>query len=206
MSPGPTPPPRSGSDLDPSRVGRPLGRRVGHAPGRHHRGAGRRVDLLVVVQLDDLGGLEERSGELGEPHHQHRADREVGRDDAVARGEQVSQLVELDLAESGRSHDRVHLMHRAPAEVAHRRVGRREIDCDLGVRVGERARRVGDRDAGRNEITGVKRVDGGDELEGRIGRDGFAHGRAHASSGTEHPDPRRHAPHVTHRRYGHRST
>ena len=52
---------------------------------------------------------------------EHRADGEVGRDDAVARGEQMAQLVELGLAETGRAHDRVHLVHRAPAQVAHRR-------------------------------------------------------------------------------------
>ena len=59
MSPGPTPPRAPG--VTSTRVGSAdhVGRRVGHAPGRHHRGAGRRVDLLVVVQLDDLGGLEE---------------------------------------------------------------------------------------------------------------------------------------------------
>ena len=48
-----------------------------------HGGARRCVDLLVVVELDDLGGLEPRCGQLGEAHHQHRADREVGRDHRV---------------------------------------------------------------------------------------------------------------------------
>ena len=42
-----------------------------------------RVGLGVVVQLDDLGGVEVRRGELGEAHHQHGRDREVGRHDAV---------------------------------------------------------------------------------------------------------------------------
>ena len=47
------------------------------------RGARRRVDLLVVVELDHLGGLEARRGELGEAHHEHRADGEVGGDHGV---------------------------------------------------------------------------------------------------------------------------
>ena len=45
------------------------------------RGAARRVDLAGVVQLDDLDRLEEAGRLPGEPHHQHRADREVGRDE-----------------------------------------------------------------------------------------------------------------------------
>jgi len=32
------------------------------------------------MQFDDLGGLEEASRLRREPHHQHRADREVGGD------------------------------------------------------------------------------------------------------------------------------
>ena len=44
------------------------------------RRTGRRVRLVRVVQLDHLDRLEERRGRDREPHHQHRADREVGRD------------------------------------------------------------------------------------------------------------------------------
>ena len=65
------------------RVGGPVVGRGGHPLGGRHRRAGRRVDLGVVVQLDDLGGLEVRRRDLGEAHHQHRADGEVGGDDAV---------------------------------------------------------------------------------------------------------------------------
>ena len=39
--------------------------------------------FCVVVQLDDLGGLEVGRGELGEAHHQHRADGEVRGDHRV---------------------------------------------------------------------------------------------------------------------------
>ena len=44
------------------------------------RGAGWGVDLAGVVHLDDLDRLEMRSGDFREVHHQHRADREVRRD------------------------------------------------------------------------------------------------------------------------------
>ena len=48
-----------------------------------HRGAGRRVDLARVVQLDHLDGVEEPRGLAGELHGQHRADAEVGGDEHV---------------------------------------------------------------------------------------------------------------------------
>ena len=49
------------------------------------RGARRRVELRVVVQLDDLAVGHVGSDQLRRLHHQHGADREVGRDQAVAR-------------------------------------------------------------------------------------------------------------------------
>ena len=50
---------------------------------RGHRRAGRRIGLGVVVQLDDLDRVEERRGQLGAAHHQHRRDREVRHHGAV---------------------------------------------------------------------------------------------------------------------------
>ena len=58
------------------------GDQLGGAP----RGAARGVDLVRVVQLDDLDGLEEAGGLRGEAHHQHRAEREVGRDEHADAG------------------------------------------------------------------------------------------------------------------------
>jgi 4-hydroxy-tetrahydrodipicolinate reductase len=60
---------------------------AGLGPGRRDQrggaggGAAGRVDLLRVVQLDDLDRLEEPGRDLREPHREHRADGEVGRDD-----------------------------------------------------------------------------------------------------------------------------
>ena len=66
-----------------ARSCRPRWRGRSHALGRPDGRAARRVDLAVVVQFDDLGGLEEGSGQFGKAHHQHGADREVGGDDHV---------------------------------------------------------------------------------------------------------------------------
>ena len=51
----------------------------------------------------------------------------------LLRGEQMAQLVELVVAETRRADDRVHLVHRAPAQVAHRRLGHGEVDGHLGA-------------------------------------------------------------------------
>ena len=67
----------------------------------HHRRARRCVGLGVVVQLDDLGRLEERRGQLGEAHHQHRADGEVRRDQAVRARERGPQRDDVVVGEAG---------------------------------------------------------------------------------------------------------
>ena len=63
------------------RAGRPRARAAAISCGGARRGAARRVDLVRVVQLDDLDRLEEAGRLRGEPHHQHRADGEVRRDE-----------------------------------------------------------------------------------------------------------------------------
>ena len=52
-------------------------------PRRGQRRARRRVELGGVVHLDDLGRIEQGRRDLGEMHHQDRADGEVGRHDAA---------------------------------------------------------------------------------------------------------------------------
>ena len=54
-----------------------------HAAGRVDRGAGRRIHLLVMVQFDDLGGVEEAGGDRRQVHEQHAAYGEVRGDDAA---------------------------------------------------------------------------------------------------------------------------
>ncbi len=64
------------------RCGTPSG---GCDPGRRLQGGARRgIGLAFTVSFDDLDGGEMRRGQLGEAHHQHRRDGEVGRDHHVA--------------------------------------------------------------------------------------------------------------------------
>ena len=108
-----------------------------------HRGARRRVDLLVVVQLDDLGGLEVRRRELGEPHHQHGTDREVRRDHRVGARSRRSTLARSSSSASVKpvvpTTAWIALL-RAEPQVLARRVDHREVDRDLGAGVDERGR------------------------------------------------------------------
>ena len=62
-------------------------------------GTGRGVDLGVVVELDDLGRLEVRSGELGHADHKYRTDREVRRNQGVRRRERGLKRLEILVAE-----------------------------------------------------------------------------------------------------------
>ena len=202
MPPAAAPPRAPGTTSCSVGSARPVGRGGGHALHRHHGRAGRRVDLLVVVQLDDLGRLEEGRGQLGEAHHQHRADGEVRRDDAVAASvNSVRSSSSSASPRPGRADDRVDAVGRAPAEVVACRLGVVKSTATSAFPSASARWSVGDREASCNKITGMKRVDRRDKLQGGIGGDGFAHRRAHAPSRAEHTDPGRHAPHVTHRRY-----
>jgi hypothetical protein len=109
MPAGPSPrahPPRPTSRSGPA----PVGGRLRHALHGQHRGARRCVDLLVVVELDDLGGLEVGRRQLGEPHHQHGADREVRSDDGVGRTrpEPLGEPRHVGVGEAGRPDHGVH--------------------------------------------------------------------------------------------------
>ncbi len=89
MLPGPSPPRAPGATSTFVGSGAQSDDAGSHAVDSEHRRARRRVGLLIVVELDDLGRLEPRCSELGKAHHEHGADCEVRRDDAVARGEQM---------------------------------------------------------------------------------------------------------------------
>ena len=101
--PGPTPPRDPGDRRRRRRVSRERGRartstRASAAScAVCMRGSGRGVHLVVVVQLDDLDTVHERSGELCETSHQHCADGEVGGHHAVGprRSERVASSSDL---------------------------------------------------------------------------------------------------------------
>jgi hypothetical protein len=169
----------------------------GHALGGQHGGARRGVDLLVVVELDDLGRLEERRGHLGEAHHQHGADGEVGGDDAVALGELLGQPGVVLLAEAGGADHGVDPVGGEPVQVRLRRLLDGEVDGDVdraGVEaLGGRA----DHDVAEGLVpgdlpqleAGVVGVDGGDQLELVVAGHGRTHRGAHPTTGAEHRHP-----------------
>ena len=66
------------------------------------------VQLAVVVQLDDLALGHVLGAQLRRLHHQHRADREVRRDEAAGRGRRprsLHRLAQLVEVEAGRADD-----------------------------------------------------------------------------------------------------
>ena len=72
-----------------------------------------------MVELDDLDVRHEARGLLGELHHQHGADGEVGREEqARALGRELGELGELLLREPGRAHDAVDAGGERDAQVA----------------------------------------------------------------------------------------
>ena len=168
------------------RVRCPLGRGRRQSLGGVHGGARGRVGLAVVVQLDDLRRARTGRGQLGQPDHQHRPDREVGGDEAVGRrGERIAELGQRGVAQAARADDGVHAVRRTPAGVGEGGRGDGEVDRDLDARVGHRVggRRGGDTlRAGR---IGEPRVDGGDQLELGVGGDRTADLATHPPRGTE---------------------
>ena len=130
--------------------------------GRAGGGAGRRVDLVRVVHLDDLDGLEERRGGGGEAHHQHGADREVRDDEHADLGvvtEQLAHLGDAGVVEARRADDDVHAVLDAPAHVVEGDVRLGEVERDLGAGVGDRGEVVVDVDL-RDDLEVVGVVDG----------------------------------------------
>ena len=140
----------SGGNAVPSRPG--PGR--GHPLGRAERRARRGVPLGLVVEFDDLGGVEPRSGQRREPHHQDGADGEVGGHDAVRpRGRSCPvavgvgpgrQLVEVGLGESGGPDHDVDTGGRTEGERGPGRLQMGEVHDDLDTRGGQRLEPLGD--------------------------------------------------------------
>ena len=149
-----------------------------HQRGGARGGARRRVELRRVVVLDDLGAGHDLRRLGGEAHHQHRADREVGRRRRPCPGAPATACAQR------RPSDQpvVPMTTCTPAvdgqlRVADRLVGEREVDEHVGVveHVGERRaeRRIGA--AGQLHV--VRAFDGG------AGR------RPHAPGGAGDGDP-----------------
>ena len=163
------------------------------------RGARRRVDLLVVVELDDLGGVEVRRRELGEAHHQHRADREVGHDHRVRR--RRARSVRGSRSTSSALNPLVPTTACTPlsahhVEVLARGVDHGEVDRDLGAGVEERvgARRDVDARRRRRRAAGGRCRRGSGSTAATSSSSGSssdraAHRRTHAPAGAEHADP-----------------
>ena len=105
------------------------------------RGSRRRVELLVVVELDDLALGHVRGDPLRGLHQQHGADREVGSDEAVGRAGagRLGRLAQGVEVEAGRAEHDMDPGLQAGAGVVERRLGRGEVDDDVGLaeRVGE---------------------------------------------------------------------
>ena len=126
-----------------ARARRPA--RVGEQGRGAHRGAGRRVDLAGVVQLDHLDRVEEPGGLPGELHGEHGADAEVGGDEDVPRacrrasrgrcraGAASKPLVPTTAAMP---------WSRAKPDVVERGARVRDVDDHLGPGVGEGGERV----------------------------------------------------------------
>ena len=93
---------------------------------------GRRVDLRLVVRLDDLRARQVLRRLRGEAHHQHRAEREVRR---VEDGDSSRAALSPTLGEIGaaRADDARHAGVDGGLDVRHDRVRRREVDHRVGL-------------------------------------------------------------------------
>ena len=181
IPPGPSPPRAPATTSDAVRSAghgsRPAARRASSRRSAVREGRARRgVELAVVMQLDDLDPVHERRRQLGEPHHEHGADGEVGGEHAVGRGATrtgPSSSPSVVLGDAGRPHHGVDPVRGAPPHVLDRRVGHREVDGHLGARRARgRSTSLGHLESGRvgaghlAEIDpGQGRVDGGHQLE-----------------------------------------
>ena len=158
MPAGPSPP-RAPGIRPRARSGRPpTPTTPRRAARRSDRSARRRIDLAVVVQLDDLGRLEERRGHLGEAHHQHRRDGEVRGDHAVRRSvaERRAERLDIGVVEPGRADHGVHAVHRQPRQRHAGRGGDGEVDDDVAGGIGERSELATDRDGPPSVLAAIR--------------------------------------------------
>ena len=149
------------ASVPPTRV-----RRGGDLPGRVERGSGRRVALLVVVELDDLHVGEPARRLAREPLQQDHPHREVGRQEEApspGRGA-LAELGHGGAIEPGGAGDDVAARVERGADHVDGRRGDREVDHHVDPAVAERRDQVVPASAGAGErevLGGTHRGDAG---------------------------------------------
>ena len=140
-----------------------------------------------MVDLDDLSGVEERRGDLREAHHQHRADGEVRRHEAVRVGERLLETVQVSGGEAGRADDGMDAVHGEPWQRHACGIGDREVHGDVDLCVCERPQFGGDGDTVDRRPRRLW-VDCGDEFQFGVCMHGVAHRGTHSTGCPDHSD------------------
>jgi hypothetical protein len=104
-----------------------------HETGGSKGRAGRTIELLLVVALDDLGVVVVLGCLCGELHHQNGADREVGGDERVriAFGRPGLDVLVVVVVQAGRADDGVDVVAQTEVDVVLNRARDGEVDRDL---------------------------------------------------------------------------
>jgi hypothetical protein len=169
-----------------------LAPRAGHVLRDPHARAGRGVDLLIVVQLDDLGRVEVARSDPGEVHRQHHAQGEVWRHKRAGAclGGAVADALQLVRPHARRADDRPHARVERGQCVSECRVGDGEVDQHLRLGVGDELPQVGRDREGVFRPGGRLDVHAANHLEVVRRRDGADHHAAHAAQrpGDGHAD------------------
>ncbi len=158
--------------------------RLDHLLGGGFGGAAGRIDLARVVELDDLGVVEEARRLTREVHEQDGADGEVGRDHdpRLARRRLLAQFIEERGGKAGGADDETHAPFEGGAREDRGPGGVGEIDDDCGiVRVegGSGLAIEGEALAG---IALAEGVDEGERFGGGVGGGGERHLTAHGAA------------------------
>ena len=132
----------------------PLAAGCGHSLCRCHCRARRRICFGVVMDFDDLCGVEERRGDFCKPHHQHGSDREVWRNQAVATTELLFERCDVCVVETRRTHHRVHAVQRKPRQGDPGGSRNGEIDDNIDLGVGQGLQLATDRYTLGSDVTG----------------------------------------------------
>ena len=118
---------------------------IGNALRRLQRSAGRRVEFVRVVQLNDLGRIEEPGRLSSERHGQHRGNCKVGRNEHAhlrVVGAPGADLLIPGIIETGRAHHAVDAVIDAVFKVVHHGRWRGEVHDDLRAALGKDLERV----------------------------------------------------------------